>query len=318
MSRIDRDANGETWAIVLAAGEGTRLRDLTTDANGRSTPKQFWSLGGGRSLLGLALARAGRVVPVHRTVVVVAAEHARWWQDELADLPPENVVVQPRNRGTAPGILLPLLTILDRDAGARVVAMASDHYVRDEATLAAGFRLALAGLVPQSQALTLIGITPDGPETDYGWIVPGGESAFGTQSVRRFVEKPPHDLARTLRASGGVWNSFLFAARAHALVELCRRRLPRTVEALLAARGPRDLGTVYEKIDASDFSRDVLQGAESELRLLIAPPCGWTDLGTPARVRECLAAIPAPAPSPVQQPRFDLRMRTAELTSQAW
>ena len=64
-------SSSKNWAIVLAAGDGTRLRDLTT-RDGVSTPKQFCSLAGGRSLLGDALARAARVVPRKRVVVVVA------------------------------------------------------------------------------------------------------------------------------------------------------------------------------------------------------------------------------------------------------
>src|SRR5574341_1084165 len=95
------------WAIVLAAGDGTRLRELTGDV-----PKQFCRLAGERSLLALALARAGRVAARERTLVVVAERHRRWWAGELAGHPAENVLVQPENRGTAAGILLPLLAAL--------------------------------------------------------------------------------------------------------------------------------------------------------------------------------------------------------------
>ena len=99
--------------IVLAAGDGTRLQELTT-RNGIATPKQYCSLRGGGSLLGDALARAARCVPRKRVLVVVAEEHRRFWERELVDFPAENVVVQPRNRGTAAGILLPLMRVLEQ------------------------------------------------------------------------------------------------------------------------------------------------------------------------------------------------------------
>jgi mannose-1-phosphate guanylyltransferase len=99
-----------TWGLVLAAGDGTRLATLTTDANGRSVPKQFCSLNGGRSLLEDAMHRARHIVPRDRLCAIVAADHRRYWQRTLWTLPSSNVIVQPRNRGTAHGILLAVLS----------------------------------------------------------------------------------------------------------------------------------------------------------------------------------------------------------------
>ena len=98
---------GRLWSLVLAGGDGRRLQSLTTDRHGVSIPKQYCSLQGGASLLRLALARAARVAAWERIVTVVAEKHATWWKAELADLPATNIVEQPANRGTAPGILLP-------------------------------------------------------------------------------------------------------------------------------------------------------------------------------------------------------------------
>ena len=125
----------DPWAVVLAAGDGNRLRSLTTDSQGNSTPKQFCSLNGGPSLLQLALRRVARVAPSSRITTIVAAQHETWWRGELDFAPVSNVVVQPSNRGTAVGALLPLLRILARDPGANVVFLPSDHFVADEPTL---------------------------------------------------------------------------------------------------------------------------------------------------------------------------------------
>lgn len=285
----------ETWAIVLAAGEGTRLSELTRQG-GVSTPKQYCSLDGGPSLLGEALARAARLAPKRRTLVVVAEEHRAFWTRELADHPAENLIVQPRNRGTAAGILLPLLHVLERDPDARIALFPSDHHVAREELLEFSLLLALHALDERDSGLTLLGIRPDAPETGYGWIVPGARDG-SLRRVERFVEKPDAALATRLMAQGAVWNSFLIVARGVALLELYERRLPALLAAFLAtfAAGPAGrahrLERLYAGLGDDDFSRMVLQGNEERLRLELVPQCGWTDLGTPARVEACLAEL---------------------------
>ena len=119
-----------TWAVVLAAGEGTRLASLTRDAAGNAVPKQFCSLNGGRSLVQDAIQRARQVVTLDRTCAIVAEHHARYWRKALHSLPSENIIVQPRNRGTANGVLLSVLSILERDPFARTVFLPADHRAR--------------------------------------------------------------------------------------------------------------------------------------------------------------------------------------------
>ena len=118
---------GNTWALILAAGQGTRLSSLTTTKEGFAVPKQFCSLCGGASLLEETLSRAETVATRSHIVTVVAAEHRRWWEPTLWTLPGENIVVQPQNKGTATGLLLPLLHILRRDPNATVAVLPSDH-----------------------------------------------------------------------------------------------------------------------------------------------------------------------------------------------
>src|SRR5678816_4057610 len=83
---------GHNWALVLAAGEGTRLQALTTTASGIAVPKQFCSLGGGTSLLHAALDRASVAAPLERTCVIVAEQHRRWWLGLKESIPDNNVI----------------------------------------------------------------------------------------------------------------------------------------------------------------------------------------------------------------------------------
>lgn len=289
------------WAIVLAAGEGSRLSRLTTDETGTAVPKQFCSLNGGPSLLDDATTRALKVVHRTRVATVVAAQHRRWWQGAMQAFPAQNTIVQPRNRGTANGILLALLTILRRDPFARFTFLPSDHFVRDEETLAGSLAGAAARLRQRPSEMVLLGISPDEADPELGYIVPRGDARDRAAPVERFVEKPEINLARTLIEAGGVWNSFIFAADGNALLALYRRRFPETVddmETALARDGDGSgeaIAALYERLREVDFSRHILQGAERHLRVLAVPACGWNDLGTPRRVAATISRLPVAA-----------------------
>lgn len=290
----------KTWAIVLAAGDGTRLATLTTDDCGNAVPKQFCSLSGGNSLLHEALQRARRIVPRGRVCAIVARQHERYWRPTLRSLPRRNVIVEPRNCGTANGVLHGVLRILERDPHARIIFLPADHYVRNELPLANSMRAAATLLTRGYEGLLLVGIEPDDVDPELGYIVPGAPVGDGTRRVAQFIEKPAVPVARELIARGAVWNSFIFAAQAAALLALIRARLPAAVDGMTKARA-RDLrrgqdsfalDELYERLPTTDFSRSVVQNAESVLRVLTTGACGWTDLGTPRRVAKVLQLLP--------------------------
>jgi mannose-1-phosphate guanylyltransferase len=303
---------GQTWAIVLAAGEGARLQALTTDSAGVSIPKQFCSLRGGASLLHEAIRRAERLCDRERICVVVAAGHRPWWEPALATLARGNVIVQPRNRGTGNGILLPLLYIRRRDPEARIIVLPSDQHVHDEKRLETALRRALGWIDEDPARAILLGIEPDDVDPGLGYIVPGGEGRCGVRSVDRFVEKPAAAAARALMDRGALWNAFILAARARTLLDLFERRFPDVVARMQAAvardaRNPAEPHAtlrVYESLPEIDFSRHVAQGAEDRLRVLAVPACGWSDLGTPARVARALESLPSRALADSGDPRL--------------
>jgi mannose-1-phosphate guanylyltransferase len=298
----------ETWAIVLAAGDGTRLSALTTDARGEVVPKQFCSLSGGRALMQEALGRAARIAPRERICAIVARRHARHWRHLLWSVPARNIIVQPCNCGTAVGVLLCVLHILERDPLAHIVFLPADHYVKDEALLADSVRAAARLLTRDRDRFTLVGVEPDYADPELGYIVPGEPASDGSRCVARFVEKPTASTAGELIALGAVWNSFIFAAHARALLAVVQDRQPEIVAQMASAfaqhRGEdermRALDALYQRLPVVDFSRAIMQGAESVLRVCIAPCCGWADLGTPQRVALTLLHM---RPVPTARPR---------------
>jgi mannose-1-phosphate guanylyltransferase len=295
-----KKTDSRTWPIILAGGDGTRLARLTTDERGNAIPKQYCSLQGGKSLIEETMARARRLAPWNRICAVVAESHRLHWKPLLKNLPAPNVIVQPQNRGTAHGILLATLSVLERDPSARIIFLPADHYVHEEPTLAGSLHEAAHLLRQGFGSLLLVGIEPEEADVDLGYIVPGERQADGSFAVKRFVEKPEPSMARELIAAGALWNSFIFAAPATALLALLRRTMGSVVDEMRLALVPGsalrpgfrgELAELYGTLPAVDFSRNVIQGAEASLRVLVAPVCGWSDLGSPKRVAGVLRRL---------------------------
>jgi mannose-1-phosphate guanylyltransferase len=286
---------GETWAVVLAGGSGTRLSSLTTDEEGVVIPKQFCSLDGRRSLLQVAIEQTENHVPRERIMVVVAADHQRWWEPQVAALKEENVVVQPCGRGTACGVLLPLMHINRRNPEATIIVTPSDQHLDDQKPFHLSLMEALTYVRDRPRLLLLLGMEPDSPVTDYGWITPATDCDEAVQMVTSFVEKPDERAAQNLLLNGALWSSFTFVTSVGVLMSRFHLTVPWLIDRFEHAfeygswkKRNEFLPGLYEEIPAVDFSRSILQKSNEEVHVLAVPPCGWTDLGTPERVAACV------------------------------
>jgi mannose-1-phosphate guanylyltransferase len=285
--------------MILAGGEGVRLRALTRAITGDDRPKQFCPLWRGETLLDQVRRRVGLEVDPERTVLVLTRRHERFYAPLLPGTSPGSLVVQPENRGTAPAILYGLFRIADTDPMGSVAIVPSDHFVSDDAVFMAHVRAAWEAVARRPDLVILLGVEPDAPEPDYGWIEPGEPLPLpGLHRVRRFREKPSAPLARRLMEAGGLWNSFVTVARVPALLSLVRRELAHiytAFEPLRDALGrpdePDAAAEAYARISSTDFSHSVLGRGCPSLAVRPVRDVRWSDWGRPERVLATLVRI---------------------------
>lgn len=288
-SALQFDMEGSFWAVVLAAGKGRRLSPLTG-----GTPKQFWRPTGAFSLLDETLARLAPLCPAERTVVVVDDGHRTYIGAQPGYREYGHVVFQPTDRGTAAGVLFGLVPVLTADPDGIVLLTPSDHGIGNAATFRRGIFEAVR-CVRSSGGIVLLGVESAAASDDLGWMSLSSEGpAEGIRSVNGFVEKPPVALARRLLASGAVWNTMVLVARAKDLVALSGACLPEiTAMFLRAVAMPGSahrafFQDLYPRLPVSDFSSDVLAKARGLLAYTWPSSMGWSDLGTPERLRQWL------------------------------
>jgi mannose-1-phosphate guanylyltransferase len=281
------------WAVLLAGGDGARLRDLTVRIAGDDRPKQFCPIVGAESLLRQTRARLDPLFSADRQVFVVSCAHERYYSRELADAKDSLVIAQPMNRGTAVGIIVALLQVMLADPNAIVGFFPCDHHYYDDESFRSVVRSATASAEQFPQSLVIIGAEAEYPETEYGWIEPG--LAVSQTEVRplyrvnRFWEKPALPAAQALLQRGCLWNTFVTIGSAATFLELICSEVPDVVLSITRALADKDLATTYARLPSVDFSRDILAHQAKRLLVLRDAGSGWADLGSPNRVLGLLA-----------------------------
>jgi len=281
------------WAVVLAGGDGTRLKSLTRKITGDERPKQFCPVIGDMTLVEETQKRVASELPKERTLFLLNRLHEPYYVNILNDTPTSNLIEQPCNIGTAPAILYSVLKIAAVDPQAIVGFFPSDHYVSDNTKFMAHIRSAFETAHVGQDLVILLGVEPENPEIEYGWIEPA-ESIHGhrrLRRVRRFWEKPCSGLAAILQLRGCLWNSFVMVASARALLELMANATPALYNAFASAMplfGTDDEPTMMKKLYAllgeTNFSDRVLALVPERLAVLKVSGIKWSDLGQPNRV----------------------------------
>ncbi|MDX9844063.1 MAG: mannose-1-phosphate guanylyltransferase/mannose-6-phosphate isomerase [Aquabacterium sp.] len=201
--------------VIMAGGSGTRLWPLSRALY----PKQFLILTGNHSLFQQAHLRlqslAAADITVTQPCVVGNEEHRFLVLDQLREVKGEAapLLLEPVGRNTAPAVTLAALQAVSEGADPILVVTPADQTVTDEAAYTAAVQTAVRAAAEGD--IVILGITPDRPETGFGYIRTGEANALGARSVQAFVEKPDAQTAQAYVADGGYfWNSGMFVMKA--------------------------------------------------------------------------------------------------------
>ncbi|MBC7144144.1 MAG: mannose-1-phosphate guanylyltransferase/mannose-6-phosphate isomerase [Thioclava marina] len=278
--------------ILLAGGSGTRLWPLSR----RSYPKQFTPMIGEETLFQASARRlsgAGFADPV----ILTNAEFRFIVTEQLSAIGQESgaVLLEPAGRNTAPAILAAALWLAQDDPDALMLVSPSDHVIPD----AEAFHKAVASGVPAARngKLVTFGVTPDRPETGYGYLelVEEARAQDGPIPLRRFVEKPDAVSAQSMCESGRhLWNAGIFLFSAKAIVAAFEQFAPQLLAPVTdaVARARADLG--FLRLDptawaeAEEISIDYAVMEKSPDLVVVPFAGGWSDLGDWEAVRRSL------------------------------
>ena len=217
-------------AVILAGGDGTRLRSLTRLIAGDECPKQFCTILGEETLLDKTRGRTAMRIAPENTYFSLTQKHERYYERPLWNVPESQMVVQPENRGTAPAILYSLIRLAKSSPDASVAFFPSDHYFSDDVSFMNHVDSAFNATETDPKSIVLLGIEPEKAETSYGWIEPV-QSLLGSLSksvsrVSKFWEKPTSGVAERLMTAGCLWNSFVMIGRVETFLSMFRKHLP--------------------------------------------------------------------------------------------
>lgn len=270
--------------VILSGGSGTRLWPLSREAY----PKQFLPLVNEHTLLQDTALRVTGLANATAPLVVCNQEHRFMVAEQMRAIGvhPMAVMLEPVGRNTAPAVAAAALHAQASGDDPVLLVLPSDHVIAD----VAGFQAAVQRVTPHAEAGRLItfGITPDAPESGYGYIKAGAPlDDTGLCRVERFVEKPDPATAQTyLEAGGYSWNSGMFLFRASAFLAELERFAPAMLiacrQALATGQSDRD----FLWLGAEAFSacpKDSIDYAvmEKTAEAVVMPlAVGWNDVGS--------------------------------------
>ena len=199
--------NKDNFCVIMGGGIGSRFWPFSR----KTLPKQFLDFfGTGRSLLQQTFDRFSKVIPVENILIVTNDLYADLVKEQLPQLSPEQILLEPTRRNTAPCIAWAAYHIRALNPNANIVVAPSDHLILKEGEFLAAIEKGLS-FVSQTDKLLTLGIKPNRPETGYGYIQIAESAGDNFYKVKTFTEKPELELAKVFVESGEFyWNSGLF------------------------------------------------------------------------------------------------------------
>lgn len=217
------------YCVILAGGQGTRLWPFSR----KSMPKQFVDVyGTGESLIMRVYDKMRKIFLHENIYVVTNRDYFDIVREQLPDLPAEQIIRESAMKGRALTMTLAAFHINDIAPDAQVLAVPSDLKIKDEAEYLATLERGME-YVENHDVLLTIGVTPDRPDTRYGYIQIEDEEEDGMFKVRSFTEKPEEQFARIFFESGEFyWNSGILMWNVPTYMKIVSQLLPDQTEQL--------------------------------------------------------------------------------------
>lgn len=272
-------------ALIMAGGKGTRFWPLSTEER----PKQFLNLIGDNTMIQMTVNRIKPIIPIERIFICTGERYVDLVKEQLPELPERNIIIEPEGRNTAPCIALSALVIKRYYKDATMVVLPSDHLIKNEEK----FReIILDGekyLKENDKAILTLGMTPNRPETGYGYIK-FTESKVNVNNnevikVEKFVEKPSLEVAKEYLEDGSyLWNGGMFIWTVDNIITQIREFTSSTYEALKDIEKVEEeklqdvINKNYKGTEAISVDYAILE--KSNDIYVIPSDINWDDIGT--------------------------------------
>ena len=274
--------NNNYYAVLMAGGVGSRFWPVSTTDN----PKQFHDmLGAGRTLIQKTFDRLNRFIPTENILILTNERYNDLVLEQLPQVKPEQLVLEPAMRNTAPCILYASLKIQKRNPDAIMIVAPSDHWIEDEVAFERDVTQCFDKCAEEN-ALCTLGIQPTFPNTGFGYIEYEKGVEAPIKKVSRFTEKPDYETAREFLAQGNfLWNAGIFMWSVSAIVDAFKKYQPIQYELFEKGISHYDTATEsdfikehYAKADNISIDYAILEQSDS-IHTLPAS-FDWNDLGT--------------------------------------
>ncbi len=273
--------NNNNYCVIMAGGLGARFWPFSRN----DRPKQFLDFfGTGRSLLQLTYDRFKVLVPTENILIVANIIYRDLILEQLPELKPEQILLEPARRNTAPCIAYAVNRIKATTDKANIIVAPSDHLILKEDRFLETIKEGL-DFVEKNDSLLTLGIKPSRPETGYGYIQIG-EGKENPHKVKTFTEKPNEELAQVFFETGEFyWNSGIFLWNLQTIDNAFNVYLPEVASKFNAGEGLYDtlqeqdfINEMYPSCPSISIDYGVMEKAESVY--VLCADFGWSDLGT--------------------------------------
>lgn len=279
-----------TYVLIMAGGVGSRFWPKSRN----NFPKQFIDiLGLGKSLLQLTYDRFLNICSSENIYVLTNEQYINVIAEQLPTLDKNNIIAEPSRNNTAPCIAYASFKIAGLNPDAKIIVAPSDHLILDEKTFLDKVEAAL-NFAGANDALLTLGITPNRPDTGYGYINYERQGNKGIHKVNRFLEKPNLEKAIEFVSSGDyVWNAGIFIWKVSAILTALEKYAPEVYQLFLKGRGlyntPSEYRFIQENYPLSpNISIDYAIMENAENVYTVPGEFGWSDLGTWASLYEVM------------------------------